>query len=131
MQPWRWSLAPYRRRSSAISSAPNRKRSHRKSSRIYHADKQSRTLEPLGTCGSFSFCGLAAPIACYTCVKFQPWMDAPHDKALTALLHERQRRLDDGQDGKMVALFDNTILAIADVVRRIEFIRQSEAANAG
>lgn len=58
-------------------------------------------------------------------------MDAPHDKALTALLHERQRRLDDGQDGKMVALFDNTILAIADVVRRIEFIRQSEAANAG
>ncbi|NUB24266.1 tyrosine-type recombinase/integrase [Azospirillum brasilense] len=113
-----------------VRSESEAERGHRKSSRIYHADKQSRTLEPLGTCGSFSFCGLAAPIACYTCVKFQPWMDAPHDKALKALLQERQRRLDDGQDGKMIALFDNTILAIADVVRRIEFIRQSEAANA-
>jgi Phage integrase family len=97
-----------------------------KGSRIYHADRRSRTLEPLGTCGSFSFCGLAAPLACYTCIKFQPWMNAPHDKALAALLDERQRRLDEGQDGKMISLFDNTIMAIADVIKRIEAINRTE-----
>jgi len=107
-----------------VRSEMDAKRGDRKSSRIYHANSRSRTLEPLGTCGSFSFCGLAAPIACYTCVKFQPWVNAPHDRALAALLEERQRRLDEAQDGKMVTLFDNTIMAVADVIRRIEAVSQ-------
>lgn len=101
-------------------------RGDRKSGRIYHADRTSRSLEALGTCGSFSFCGLTAPLACYTCVKFQPWMDAPHDKALGGLLAERQRRLDEGRDARMVTLLDNTILAIADVIKRIEGARRSQ-----
>jgi len=101
-------------------------RGDRKSGRIYHADRTSRSLEALGTCGSFSFCGLTAPLACYTCVKFQPWMDAPHDKALGGLLAERQRRLDEGRDARMVTLLDNTILAIADVIKRIDGVRRSQ-----
>jgi integrase len=101
-------------------------RGDRKSGRIYHADQTSRSLEALGTCGSFSFCGLTAPLACYTCVKFQPWMDAPHDKALAGLLAERQRRLDEGRDARMVTLLDNTILAVADVIKRIEGVRRSQ-----
>jgi integrase len=101
-------------------------RGDRKSGRIYHADRTSHSLEALGTCGSFSFCGLTAPLACYTCVKFQPWMDAPHDKALGGLLAERQRRLDEGRDARMVTLLDNTILAVADVIKRIEGVRRSQ-----
>jgi len=51
-------------------------------------------------------------------------VNAPHDRALAALLEERQRRLDEAQDGKMVTLFDNTIMAVADVIRRIEAVSQ-------
>lgn len=99
-------------------------RGHRPSSRIYHRDMKRDRLDALGTCGSFSFCGLTAPIACYTCVRFQPWMDAPHDKALGALLSERERREHAGLAPGMVEIFDLTILAIADVIRRIDDIRE-------
>jgi len=98
-------------------------RGERPSSRIYHVDRKQDSLEPLGTCGSFSFCGLTAPIACYTCVRFQPWMDAPHDKALSGLLDERKRREEAGLGPSMIMLFDMTILAIADVIRRIDAVR--------
>ena len=89
-------------------------------SRVHYAAKNDNSLDALGTCGSFSFCGLAAPIACYTCTKFQPWMDAPHDKSLQGLLDLRQRRIDEGHDGQMVTLLDNTIFAIAAVITEIE-----------
>ncbi|TIO79349.1 MAG: hypothetical protein E5X74_10125 [Mesorhizobium sp.] len=98
-------------------------RGERRSSRIYHVDKRRDKLDALGTCGSFSFCGLTAPIACYTCVRFQPWMDAPHDKALSGLLAERKRRQAAGLDPSIIMLFDMTIMAIADVIRRIETAR--------
>lgn len=102
-------------------------RGDRPSSRIYHTDRKRERLDALGTCGSFSFCGLTAPIACYTCVRFQPWMDAPHDKALTALLAERNRRQDAGLNPSMIEIFDMTILAIADVIRRIDAVRPGGA----
>lgn len=101
-------------------------RGNRPTSKVYHAVKDNNALDALGTCGSFSFCGLAAPIACYTCTKFQPWMDAPHDKALQGLLEKRQQRIDEGQDGQMVTLLDNTIFAIAAVIIEIETRRRSE-----
>ena len=104
-----------------------------RASRIYRHDKNSRALQPVGTCGSFSFCGLAAPVACYTCIKFQPWVEAPHEEVLSDLLTERERRQTQGLDGKMVALFDNTILAVADVVARVAqaWVASAEAGRAG
>ncbi|MGH8854610.1 MAG: site-specific integrase, partial [Telluria sp.] len=30
------------------------------------------SMKPLGNCGKHGFCGLFAPISCYTCVNFQP-----------------------------------------------------------
>ena len=104
-----------------------------RASRIYRHDKNSRALQPVGTCGSFSFCGLAAPVACYTCIKFQPWVEAPHEEVLSDLLTERERRQTQGLDGKMVALFDNTILAVADVVARVAqaWVAFAEAGRVG
>jgi integrase len=95
-------------------------RGDRPTSRIYRASISERALNPVGTCSSFSFCGLIAPTACYTCVKFQPWMDAPHDKVLEDLLADRLRRQAEGLDERMVGVHDQTILAVADVIRRIE-----------
>lgn len=97
-------------------------------SRIYHHRREAGKLEAVGTCGSFSFCGFAAPTACYTCIKFQPWMEAPHSEVLEHLLAERSRREAEGLDGKMVALLDTTILAIADVVSRVEAAQQAKVA---
>lgn len=73
----------------------------------------------VGSCGSFRFCGMNSPLACYTCHKFEPWMDAPHNEVLSAMLRERQRRLSAGLDGRLVQLHDAAILAAADVVRRM------------
>jgi hypothetical protein len=97
-------------------------RGDRPSSRVYRANKSERAFDPIGTCGSFSFCGLVAPLACYTCVNFQPWTDAPHDKVLEDLLADRDRREREGLDEKIVRIHDQTILAVADVIKRIEAI---------
>jgi hypothetical protein len=90
-------------------------------SRVYR--NSIGVFEPVGTCGSFSFCGLYAPLACYTCESFQPWVDAPHDAVLDDLLAERAGRKERGLDGRMVAINDHTILAVAEVVRRASEFR--------
>jgi hypothetical protein len=77
-------------------------------------------LEGLGNCGSYGYCGLLAPIACYTCRSFQPWIDAPHHLVLDELLSERERREKAGLDGRMVSMMDNTICAVAEVITRID-----------
>jgi len=43
-------------------------------SRITHMDTATKKREGLGNCGEFGFCSLAAPVACYTCTKFQAWL---------------------------------------------------------
>lgn len=77
-------------------------------------------LEGLGNCGSYGFCGLMAPIACYTCRSFQPWIDAPHHLVIDELLSERERREKAGLDGRMVTMMDHTICAVAEVITRID-----------
>ncbi|WP_279479474.1 site-specific integrase [Aureimonas sp. SK2] len=92
-------------------------------SRVAVIDKDAGAVKPVGTCGSFSFCRLMAPVACYTCDSFQPWMDGPHHLLLDDLLKDRERRAVAGQDGRMVTLMDDTILAVADVIERIGVAR--------
>jgi hypothetical protein len=86
-------------------------------------DRENRAMREVGTCGSFAFCRLSAPVACYTCASFQPWMDGPHDLLLDDLLKERERKESAGLDGRMVTLMDDTIVAIADVITRIEAMK--------
>jgi len=89
-------------------------------SRIPLIDAQGNHSKPGGSCGNFGFCGLYAPIACYTCIKFQAWAEAPHGDMLQHLLTERERKKKAGADPKMVQIHDQTILAIAEVIRRCE-----------
>lgn len=91
-------------------------------------DLSSRIFDPrlgleitIGNCGNFSFCGQFAPIACYTCRAFQPWLKGPHEEVLEELLCERERLLKRG-DKRIAATFDRTILAVAEVVRQCEEI---------
>ena len=93
-------------------------------SRIAVLDKEASSVRPVGTCGSFAFCRLMAPVACYTCTSFQPWMDGPHHLLLDDLLNDRERKVASGKDGRMVAIMDDVILAVGDVISRIESARE-------
>lgn len=76
-----------------------------------------KTLKPMGTCGKFDFCGLNAPIACYTCTQFEPWRDGPHEAVLQHLLSERNRLLGHS-DARIATINDRSILAVAEVITR-------------
>lgn len=81
------------------------------------------SMKPMGNCGKHGFCGSLAPIACYTCSNFQPWLDGPHESVLAYLISERERLLTTS-DTRIASINDRTILAVAEVVRRCEEIRK-------
>lgn len=93
------------------------KRGNNPSSRI------SNGVVNLGTCGSFGFCGALAPIACYTCNHFQPWLNGPHEAVLDGLINERDRVLEQTEDRKIASVNDRLILAVSDVVSRCNAMR--------
>lgn len=96
-------------------------------------DPNSRIIDPtvsegpVGTCGTFSFCALSAPIACYTCIHFQPWLDGPHEEVLDDLLAKRQSLIDRNGDIRIASINDRTILAVTRVV---QLCREKKAAGA-
>jgi integrase len=82
--------------------------------------------ENIGSCGSYAFCNSNAPVACYTCVKFQPWLDAPHEDVLVRLYEERERTLRATGDETIARILDRTILAVEDVIQRCEALLKKE-----
>lgn len=88
------------------------------------------TMKPMGNCGQHGFCGELAPISCYTCRSFQPWLDGPHEAVLNHLISERERLMV-VSDSRIASINDRTILAVAEVVRRCDEIKggMSEAVN--
>ncbi len=84
---------------------------------IYFFNEKKQTLEELSRCKTLTTCGLVAPIACYTCPKFKPWAEGPHDIVLDKLFDERKEHLDRGADPKITQARDVTIVAVAEVVR--------------
>lgn len=80
------------------------------------------SFKPMGNCGSYNFCGFAAPIACYTCRNFQPWMDGPHEAVLDHLLSERER-LRASADLRIASVNDRTILAVAQLITQCQQMR--------
>ena len=81
-----------------------------------------RSMRPMGSCGEHGFYALAAPIACYTCKHFQPWLDGPHEAVLGHLLAKREQ-LFTTTDARIASVNDRTILAVAEVIRRCDEIR--------
>lgn len=90
------------------------------------ASRVRSETENLGTCGHHGFCGALAPIACYTCRNFQPWLDAPHKDILDSLLAEKDRILKITNDQTMASVNDRTILAVTQVMQICEK-RQTKA----
>jgi hypothetical protein len=90
------------------------------SSRKAFFDRERDGAQDLGNCGGTGKCDLPAPLACYTCAQFEPWIDAPHDRLLAQLEAERERRKTSKMHPRIVAVQDPTIEAVAEVVEKIK-----------
>lgn len=74
----------------------------------------------VGNCGQFGYCGAYAPIACYTCKRFNPWLFAPHSEVLDSLLEDRERVLKETGDETIASVNDRTILAVTQVIQKCD-----------
>lgn len=90
------------------------------------ASRITNGAQAVGTCGSYGFCGALAPIACYTCNNFQPWLDGPHEALLDGLIKERETVFEQTGDLKIAAVNDRLILAVSDVVNRCKAMREDD-----
>lgn len=83
----------------------------------------------VGVCGSLGYCGAFAPIACYTCIHFQPLLDAPHGEMLRFLLHEKEKvaKYVNAGDDVVIGATDRTILAVTQVMMLCEERKAKEA----
>ncbi|WP_199456787.1 MULTISPECIES: tyrosine-type recombinase/integrase [unclassified Marinobacter] len=80
---------------------------------------------PMAFCGSSGGCHLDAPVACYTCSKFQPWVDGPHEEVLKRLQLRQQRAIDAaGQSSDWAISFDRPILAVLGVIHQISDLKK-------
>lgn len=80
-----------------------------------------------GICGHYGFCGAFAPIACYTCQHFQPWVDGPHEEIFRLLEAENENIQRLTGDSTIASISNRTMLAIAEVIRLCRQIRTGEA----
>ncbi|MGF6726132.1 integrase [Paraburkholderia sp. GAS41] len=70
--------------------------------------------DPLGSCaGCGKGCAFDKPVACYGCFRFEPWLDAPHEKVLSRLESEQEKWPD---DERMAAVNDEPIRAVEEVI---------------
>jgi len=79
----------------------------------------------IASCGSSSGCHLDAPIACYTCSKFQPWIEANHEEVLERLKFRQQRAINIGGEHSIEAIsFEKPILAVVQVIDKIKTAKE-------
>ncbi len=72
-------------------------------------------LRNVGTCGSFEFCA-SGYRSCYTCRRFQPWLDAPHQDVLDEVRAERKVMVEAGCSDLVIQSSDRLILAVGKVI---------------
>lgn len=75
----------------------------------------------IGSCGKGGGCSFNKPVACYTCFKFEPWLDAPHEKLLQRLLDERNRH---ANDARVAEVNDLAITAVREVIEECRQVRE-------
>jgi hypothetical protein len=82
----------------------------------------------LGSCeGKGNGCKFNKPVACYTCFKFEPWLDAPHEKVLQRLTSERLRFVN---DRRLAQINDDAIKAVQEVIAECAQVREQRAGGA-
>ncbi|MFV1872768.1 MAG: site-specific integrase [Oleiphilus sp.] len=87
-------------------------------SRIHNSDGN-----PVGNCGKFGFCANGT-IHCYTCNKFQPWLNAPHTEVLKSIVTERDRKREMGASEFVLQGQNRSIDAIGVVIQKCKSRKQ-------
>jgi integrase len=83
--------------------------------------------KPLASCsGKAQGCGFNKPVACYTCFKFEPWLDGPHEKVLKRLEEDREKW---AYDQRLSAINDDAIEAVREVIAECAQVRAQQAAG--
>lgn len=78
----------------------------------------------IGVCGLTPDCLKNPPLACYTCERFQPFIDFDHEQVLDDLIKWREEEIDNPEKSDRIAMqLDDTIMAIADIVKKIREIQ--------
>jgi integrase len=91
-------------------------------SRIIDFRVSDETLGGCNQCGKN--CAFNKPVACYTCFRFEPFLDAPHEEVRTFLLDERKEY---ENDERMAAINDEAILAVEEVMALCAEVRRQRA----
>jgi len=84
-----------------------------------HSRIKNNYAQSIGNCGAYSFCA-SGYRACYTCIKFQPWREAPHIEVLEELLAERNRQKEAGISESVIRATDRLLLAVKQVIQLCE-----------
>lgn len=87
-------------------------------SRINNDDGNS-----VGNCGKFGFCANGT-IHCYTCNKFQPWLNAPHKEVLKSVIAQRRRKRSMGASEFVLQGHNRSINAIKVVIQKCDARKQ-------
>jgi len=80
-----------------------------------HSRVKNDRSKTVGNCRSYGFCASGIR-ACYTCVQFQPWRDAPHEAVLEDLLVEREEKVEAGVSENVIKATDRLLLAVTEVI---------------
>lgn len=80
--------------------------------------------ESVGNCGEFGFCANGT-VHCYTCNKFQPWLNAPHQQVLEKVLSERASKQKMGASEFVLQGHNRSIDAIKVVIQKC-IVRKQE-----
>lgn len=87
------------------------------------------STSPVGNCSqSASGCVFNKPVCCYTCIRFEPWLDAPHHEVRRRLLLDREKF---GTDSRMAAINDEAIKAINEVIFLCEQVAKQRTGRCG
>ncbi|CAH0348082.1 site-specific integrase [Aquabacterium sp. CECT 9606] len=72
--------------------------------------------QSMGQCKGTGSCTFLAPVSCYTCRSFRPWLDGPHQSVLDDLIARRDQQL--SRNGlRMASVNDRTLVAVAEVIQ--------------
>lgn len=69
-------------------------------------------------------CAFSKPVACYTCFRFEPWLDGPHEAVLARLEQDRAKR---SSDPRFAAINDASIIAVKEVIAECAMVRKQQA----
>lgn len=86
---------------------------------------KNKVSENVGSCGTHSFCA-SGYRACYTCINFQPWLEAPHTDVLIEVLDERKKQEELGISHNVIQSTDKLLLAVQQIVLMCEAIKSEE-----